>query len=438
MDLHRTRTYGRPGVIVSMSSSITIGYAGMTHLGINYAVAGAGKGFNIIGYDPNAVVIKQLAAGQLPVVEPGLEEALQQRKSFLNFTDQIQRLSACDVVYISPDVATNDNGQSDLTYIKDLINKVIPILNAEAVLVVLAQVPPGFTKNIDLPSYKKYYQVETLVFGQALMRAEQPERYIVGCAVPTEPLSPKLAQYLQAFNCPILPMLYESAELAKIAINCCLVASVTIANTLGELCENIGANWNEIVPALKLDKRIGPHAYLQPGLGLSGGNLERDLATVVNLANEYGTDQRVIQALRDNSEHRRNWPLKALFATILQQNPQAKVAILGLTYKENTHSLKNSPAIKLLDDIATFDITAYDPVIKTLDSKYTAKLAITAIDAARDADVLIIMTPWQEFKELNLTLLSNVMRNKQIIDPFKVLNGDNAKHHNFKYITLGQ
>lgn len=438
MDLYRVGAYGIRGVTISMSSSTTIGYAGMTHLGINYAVAGAGKGFNIVGYDPSTAVIQQLTAGQAPVVEPGLEEALQQRESFLSFTDQIQRLSTCDVVYIAPDVATNDNGQSDLTYIKDLINKVIPVLNAEAVLVVLAQVPPGFTKSIDLPAYKKYYQVETLVFGQALMRAEQPERYIVGCAAPSEPLAPKLAQYLQAFHCPILPMLYESAELAKIAINCCLVASVSIANTLGELCENIGANWSEIVPALKLDKRIGPHAYLQPGLGLSGGNLERDLATVVNLANQYGTDQRVIQALCDNSSHRRNWPLKALFATVLEQNPQAKVAILGLTYKENTHSLKNSPAIKLLEDIAKFEIAAYDPVIKNLDPKYTAKLTVTAIDAARDADVLIIMTPWPEFKELNLTILSNVMRNKKIIDPFKVLNANSAKQHNFEYLTLGQ
>lgn len=421
-----------------MSSSTTIGYAGMTHLGIDYAVAGAGKGFNIIGYDPNAAVIKQLSAGQAPVVEPGLEEALQQRKSLLTFTDQIQRLSSCDVVYISPDIVTNDSGQSDLTYIKDLINKVIPVLNAEAVLVVLAQVPPGFTRGIDLPAYKKYYQVETLVFGQALMRAQEPERYMVGCAAPAEPLAPKLAQYLQAFNCPVLPMLYESAELAKIAINCCLVASVSIANTLGEICENIGANWSEIVPALKLDKRIGPHAYLQPGLGLSGGNLERDLATVVNIANQYGTDNRVIQALRDNSSHRRNWPLKALFTTVLESNPHAKVAVLGLTYKENTHSLKNSPAIKLLEDIKSFDITAFDPVIKSLEPKYTAKLAVTAMDAARDADVLVIMTPWPEFKDLNLTILANVMRNKQIIDPFKVLNAASVAKHNFKYLTLGQ
>lgn len=418
-----------------MSSSITIGYAGMTHLGINYAVAGAGKGFKIVGYDPNTDVIQQLNTGQVPVIEPGLQEALHEYKSFLSFTDQIQLLSSCDVVYVAPDIVTNDNGQSDLTYIKDLVTKVTAVLNAEAVLVILSQVPPGFTKSINFPAYKKYYQVETLVFGEALMRATIPERYIIGCAAPKQALAPKLERYLQAFNCPILPMLYESAELAKIAINCCLVASISIANTLGELCENIGANWSEIVPALKLDKRIGQYAYLQPGLGLAGGNLERDLATVVNLANEYGSDNRVIQSLRDNSAHRRNWPLKTLFSEILERNPEAKIAVLGLTYKENTHSLKNSPSLKLLEDIKSFNITAYDPAIKNLSS---VNLAVSALDAARDADVLVIMTPWQEFKDLDLKILSTVMRNRLIIDPFKVLNIDKLAQHDFKYITLGQ
>ena len=91
-------------------------------------------------------------------------------------------------------------------------------------------------------------------------------------------------------------MRYESAELAKISINCCLVASVTVANTLAEFCERIGADWSEIVPALKLDRRIGPYAYLTPGLGIAGGNLERDLATVQRLSDAHGTEAGLISA----------------------------------------------------------------------------------------------------------------------------------------------
>lgn len=403
--------------------SLVVGYAGLTHLGLNYAVAGAAKGFDIIGYDPNPARIYD-------VIEPALPEALETYKSKLHFTDQIAELSNCDIVYIAPDVVTDDQGQSDLTYIKQLLQQVIAVLNGKTILVVLAQVPPGFTSSIDYPAASKFYQVETLVFGQAVQRALYPERFIVGCAA-GEAIAPNLQQYLAAFDCPILPMRYESAELAKIAINCCLVASIGVANSLAEICEKIGADWSEIVPALRLDKRIGEYAYLKPGLGIAGGNLERDLATVVNYATEYGTDKTVIQSLRTNSVHRRNWPLKVLFEKVLVKIPQAKIAIWGLTYKENTHSLKNSPALHLLADIAGRNITAFDPVIKHLDG---VRIADSALQAVKDADVLVIMTPWAEFKAIDPSLIAQQMRGKVVIDPYAVLD-DTV---DFEYFTLGK
>ncbi len=403
--------------------SLKVGYAGLTHLGLNYAVAGASKGFDIVGYDPNPGRIND-------VVEPGLPEALENNKTKLHFTNQIQDLKSCDIVYIAPDVVTDDKGQSDLTYIKQMIHDVVEVLDGKTILVVLAQVPPGFTSSVKYPAANKFYQVETLVFGQAVQRALQPERFIVGCAV-GEAVAPKLQEYLDAFNCPILPMGYESAELAKIAINCCLVASIGVANSLAEICEKIGADWSEIVPALRLDKRIGEYAYLKPGLGIAGGNLERDLATIVNYATEHGTDKNVIQSLRTNSAHRRNWPLKVLYEKVLSKNPQAKIAIWGLTYKENTHSLKNSPALHLLADIAGKDITAYDPVIKHLQG---VVIASTALEAVKNADVLVIMTPWADFKEVDPNLVQQQMRGKVVIDPYAVL----ADTADFKYFTLGK
>lgn len=145
-----------------------------------------------------------------------------------------------------------------------------------------------------------------------------------------------------AFGCPILPMSYESAELAKISINCCLVGMISVANTLAEVCERIGADWHEIVPALRLDKRIGPYAYISPGLGIAGGNLERDLATVCRLAEEHGTDAEVVRAWIHNSRYRKDWVLRVLHSNVLNYCPQPRIAVLGLAYKENTHSIKNS------------------------------------------------------------------------------------------------
>ena len=144
-----------------------------------------------------------------------------------------------------------------------------------------------------------------------------PERYIIGRDIPEREIPSSYKTFLEAFHCPILPMQYESAELAKISINCCLVGMISVANTLAELCEHIGADWQEIVPALRLDKRIGPHAYISPGLGVAGGNLERDLATVCRLAGEHGTEAGVVQAWLDNSRYRKDWVLRILHSHVL-------------------------------------------------------------------------------------------------------------------------
>jgi UDPglucose 6-dehydrogenase len=211
---------------------------------------------------------------------------------------------------VAPDIATDDFGRSDLAPIDDLLNLTFSAARDDAVIVVLSQVPPGFSRERIRSERALYYQVETLIFGRAVERALYPERYIIGCADPKEALPVAYEAFLVAHNCPILKMRYESAELAKISINMCLVASVSTANTLAELCEKIGADWSEIVPALKLDRRIGQFSYLAPGLGIAGGNLERDLATVCNFADEFGTDSGVVKSWIANSKRRRDWPFQ--------------------------------------------------------------------------------------------------------------------------------
>ena len=314
-----------------------IGYAGMTHLGLNSAVAAADRGFEVIGYDPDAQRVAALGRGELPVVEPELPQMLAKNAARIRFTADAGALAACELVYVAPDVPTDDHGRSDLAGIDALVGQVDAALPAAAVLVILSQVPPGYTRARTRPGRLLHYQVETLIFGRAMERARFPERFIVGCADPAWPLPPALARFLESFGCPVLPMRYESAELAKISINFCLVAQVSVANTLAELCENIGADWSEIAPALKLDQRIGPHAYLAPGLGIAGGNLERDLATVLALSEKHGADAGIVSAWLANSSHRKDWAWRMLDKLVLSRQPDARIAVLGLAYKENTH-----------------------------------------------------------------------------------------------------
>jgi UDPglucose 6-dehydrogenase len=419
-------------------SDPVIGFAGLTHLGLVSAVAAAAKGFRVVGFDGDPARVAAVGAGQLPVLEPDLDALLAAHRAKLSFVDSPAGLAGCDIVYIATDVPTDDQGGSDLAGIDRLVADVAAALRETATLVVLCQVPPGYTRRIAWPAQQLFYQVETLVFGRAVERATQPERYIVGCADPARPLPPAFAAVLGAYGCPILPMRYESAELAKISINCCLVASVTVANTLAELSENIGADWREIVPALKLDKRIGAFSYLAPGLGIAGGNLERDLATVLRLAEATGSEASVIAAFIGNSARRRDWVLRLLHREVFAERPQADLAILGLAYKENTHSTKNSPSLALIAALGPWRLALYDPVVPASVVEHErARAASSALDAAAGADALVIMTPWPEFARLDPAALAERMAGKVVIDPYAMLDRRAVEAAGLDYYTLG-
>ena len=413
-----------------------IGFAGMTHLGINSAAATAERGFMAICYDTDEIVIARLAVSDPPVTEPKLEDYLARNRDRMVFTGSTADLSDCEVVYIAADVPTDDAGKSDLADIESLIDRVGAQLGPGAVMVVLCQVPPGFTRALSIPKERLYYQVETLIFGGAIERAMYPERFIVGCANPADALPPAYAALLEAFDCPILTMRYESAELAKISINCCLVSAISVANTLAELCERIGADWSEIAPALKLDRRIGEYAYLSPGLGIAGGNLERDLATVQRLAAANETHHDVVDAWLANSRNRRMWAYRMLEEHILNKQDNPQIAVLGLAYKQDTDSIKNSPSLALIERLHGRRVRVYDPVVPATAAPGTE--AADDVSAAIDgADVLVVMTPWAVFRALSADDLSNAMAGRCVIDPYRVLDGRALASAGFKYLTLG-
>jgi UDPglucose 6-dehydrogenase len=419
-------------------SAPIVGFAGLTHLGLVSAIVSAAKGFRVVGYDPDETRVRDIAAGRPPVLEPGLDDLGRRFAEQQTYTSRVGDLRACDLVYIAADVPTDEGGRSDLSGICSLVEAVIPALGPSALLCVLCQVPPGFTRKLPFDPARLYYQVETLVFGRALERAMKPERFIVGCADPARPLPAAYAAVLGAFDCPILAMRYESAELAKIAINCCLVASVSVANTLADLSERIGADWHEIAPALRLDRRIGPHSYLNPGLGIAGGNLERDLATVLRLAEANGSEASVIAAFVENSRVRRDWVLRLIHREVLPHTADPTFGILGLAYKENTHSTKNSPSLALIASLQPWPLRVYDPAVPPAAVHHPGFTATSsALEAARGCDALLIMTPWPEFRTLTPAGLAGVMRGRVIVDPFRVLEAEALRSAGFSYFTLG-
>jgi UDPglucose 6-dehydrogenase len=416
-------------------NSLTIAFAGLTHLGLNSAAAAAEKGFDVICYDQRKDVVDNLLDGNNLIKEIGLDQLLEKNKGSIVFSSDPNDLKKCDLVYISSDVPTDSSGTSDLRSIDIIIENVLEYLAVETVLVILCQVPPGFTRKYFEKHANTYYQVETLIFGRAIERALYPERYIIGCSIPDKKIDSRLSSFLTAYGCPIFPMGFESAELCKTAINLFLAASVSTANTLAEVCENIGADWSEIVPSLRLDKRIGEFSYIETGLGLSGGNIERDLKTVSSLAHEHGAKSSVVDSYIEHSRYRKQW-LTRTFFELADDTPDLVVCILGLAYKENTNSVKNSASVQLLNSLPDIRIKVYDPVVKNLDIDRKVEFCSNVYQAAEGCDLLFINTPWDEFNDINAGELINVMRRKKIVDPYRILSElDNNK---LVYRSLGK
>ena len=412
-----------------------IGFAGLSHLGIIASVVSAAKGCNVIAYG-DYLELKKINSNKIDITEPKLNELYFKNKKKIKFTNRIKDLEKTDIIYISKDVYTDNKGNSDLSDIKRVVRK-ITLFKKKSVLVILSQVPPSFTRKIIWPVNKLYYQVETLVFGNAIQRALKPERTIIGCSNSTVKINIKLKKYLNLYKCPILKMKYESAELAKISINMYLISSITTTNELAEISKKIGANWSEISPALRLDKRIGKYAYLNPGLGISGGNLERDLETFRKFLKFNKIYENFSNNIKKISEYRKNW-IYIKFKKIINKNKNIKqVGVLGLTYKEGTNSIKNSPSIFFIKKAVLkheIKVNVYDPVIKKLNISKKIKICQNIDQVIKSSDLLIIATPWKNFKNININKYHKI---KAIIDPHNYLSLSINKIQNSKHITMG-
>ena len=415
----------------------TIAFLGMTHLGLVSTVAAASKGAHVLAFDADRMVVEALRRGELPIVEPDLAALLGANMARITFTADTRDLNAAEIIYVSPDVPTDDAGRSNLTIVDRLVELAFEYSRPEATIVVLSQVSPGYSRARARDGRRLFYQVETLIFGRAVERATRPERIIVGCADAGRPLPAAYWEFLCRFDCPILPMRYESAELTKISINFCLIGSLSAANVLAELCEAIGADWSEIVPALYLDSRIGPKAYLKPGLGLSGGNLERDMATVETLAREHGTDTRLVSAWGEGSRIRKDWAYRILHQEVLSRKPNASIGVLGLAYKENTHSTKNSPALTLLAHRDLRHVRVFDPVVSAAIVPHAIQAA-NALDALQGADAVAVMTPWPAFRAIAPSDMARAMAGRILLDPYALFDSADIAAAGLDRFVLGR
>jgi UDPglucose 6-dehydrogenase len=423
-----------------------IGVVGLSHLGVITSTGLASLGYQILGVDPDPETVHRLQQGDCLFPEPALPELLAAHRARLALTTDFTTIAACDVVIFGQDTLITDANEMDLSRIRSLIDQMIPHLRENVTVLFMSQVPVGFTRDLSRQirdrrkpvTFHLHYWVDVLVVGDAVSRFLKPGRIIIGHEHTGEPLVEPVSRMLQSFQCPILEMSYESAEITKSAVNVYLATTVTFANALSDLCEAVGADMTQIIPALRLDRRIGPLAYIKPGLGFSGGHLERDLVALSRLAHSHGVDTSVLDLIQAESTGRYRWLAQNIESAIFAGHPSPTIALWGLSYKKNTDSTHGAPSLKVIRDCASrARLVAYDPIVR-LPSDLGVTTAGDRYAALEGADGLVILSDWDEFKTLDAGRLKQAMATPVIIDPLGVLAEIDFTAEDVSYIPMGR
>lgn len=397
---------------------------GLWHLGCVTAACVAGAGHRVAGLDLDGQVVADLKAGKPPLHEPGLSELIgaESAAGRLSFSsDPAEALRGADVLWVTFDTPVNERDEADVDSVRRALDHIADHIPRGCVVLISSQVPAGFTRELSAAwqarGLRYAYSPENLRLGKAIEVFRNAERVVLG--VSDESARPLLAELFAPFSRRIEWMTVESAEMTKHALNAFLATSVTFANELARLCEAVGADAKEVERGLKSEARIGPGAYLSPGAAFAGGTLARDVRFLTAFGREHRLDTPLLAGVLSSNELHKNW-IRNKVTEMLAGTTDAAVAVLGLTYKPGTDTLRRSLAVELcqwMHEIG-IDVRAHDPAVKSLpdDLAPVIDLRQTPADALAGADLAVVATEWPDYRGLKADDFVATMRRPRVID----------------------
>ena len=418
-----------------------VAVAGLWHLGCVTA-ASCAKHFDVSALDFDAANIAALREGKPPLFEPGLAELTQDglRSGKLKFTtDAKVACDDADVVWVTYDTPVNDDDVPDAEFVLAQIRKLVPVAKGDALFLISSQMPAGTCRKLEaeFPGRRFACSPENLRLGGALKVFNEPERIVAGCR--TEKDRALLAELFRPFCTNVIWMSPESAEMTKHALNSFLALSVTFANEIARLCELTGADAKEVEAGLKSDVRIGQRAYLGPGAAFAGGTLARDVVALTQLAASRNEPIALIPAIKQSNDRHKAWALTRLKDEIGSLRGVA-VAVLGLTYKAGTDTLRRSHAVELCERLIAegCEVRAFDPAAKQLPASLAAAtMPPDPRSALSGADAAVICTEWPEFKTLPWAELIAAMRRPLIFDANRFVKSSLPETPAARYFSVG-
>lgn len=405
---------------------------GLWHLGSVVSAALASLGHQVRATDFDAGAVNTLARGTPPVAEPGLAEliAVGRAAGRLEFvSDAAGALTGAEAVFLTFDTPVDEADRAEIAPLDRAVGAIAEAAQGKLTIVVMSQVPVGtlgrWASRLKAarPRLRAVllYQPENLRLGRALETFLAPDFVLVGAREPAdaEALEPLYAGIVA----PRRIVSWESAELAKHALNALLATEISFANELACLAEAAGADVREVVATLRLDRRVGPHAFLAPGTGYSGGTLGRDVEALRTLGAARGRPTGLLDAVA--AVNRRRLPDLFRRIELACGGLQGKtVALLGLVYKAGTTTLRRSHAVELAQALAAAGacVRGFDPGVPPgAPGAAPVEVCASAAAAVCGADAVVVTTPWPEFRSLDWAALAAAARGRALLDPHNLL-----------------
>ncbi|MBJ65389.1 MAG: UDP-glucose 6-dehydrogenase [Rhodobiaceae bacterium] len=420
---------------------------GCGYVGLVSGVCFADAGHDVTCIDNNPEKINALNNNKIPIYEPGLKELLS--KNSIKFTLNIgKEIENSDIVLIAVGTPTSNSGEADLSQIYQCAEEISNFINPGTLVLVKSTVPVGTCDEIEkiikekstISDFSVVSNPEFLREGNAIHDFVNPDRIVVGLE-DDDKKDIVLDLYSKIVSKDkILFTTRRSSELIKYASNSMLAMRIIFINEIADLCEKIGADVTDIAKGIGLDQRIGPH-FLEPGPGFGGSCFPKDARALIESGKKYDAPQSLLESvIVGNEKRKRNISKKVLEK--LDTKLEKEVGILGVTFKAETDDIREAPSLILIPDLIKkgLNLSIYDPKGKseasTLIDNVTWKNS--AYEVAENSNCIIILTEWQEFKDLDLEKLRNLMKRPLIYDFRNIFDPDSMKKLGFEYFSIGR
>ncbi|MFN8050838.1 MAG: UDP-glucose/GDP-mannose dehydrogenase family protein [Acidimicrobiales bacterium] len=423
-----------------MASRIAV--IGTGYVGLTTGACLAHMGHDVVCADIDAAKVDALNNGEIPILEDGLDNLVLEgrRAGRLRFVlGAANAVADREFVYLCVPTPQGDDGSADLSYIEQAAREIGPALEPEAIVINKSTVPVGSTRVVEQALQRGDVSVvsnpEFLREGSAVHDFLNPDRVVIGSV--DQAAAIRMAGLYIGLTAPIMVTDPASAETIKYASNAFLATKISFVNAVAAVCEAVGADVNDVVLGMGYDRRIGQE-FLKPGPGWGGSCFPKDTVALIHIAEEAGYDFRLLKGVVDVNNEQFERVVRKVIAAVGGDVSGKQIAAWGLTFKARTDDTRMSPAIEVIKRLQGLgaQVTAYDPAIRMDIEGIT--VADDAMSACKGAELLMVLTEWDEFKWVDLDEVAANMSELRLVDTRNLLDRSRAQRAGFEYQGIGR